>query len=76
MSWKVEDKSLVKEFAFTNFSAAIKFINEIHPIAEKLGHHPNLLLHSYNKVKVILFTHSEDKITEKDHLLAEQIDAL
>ena len=34
MSWKVEDKSLVKEFEFTNFSEAIKFINEIHFLPE------------------------------------------
>ena len=76
MNWKIEDKSLVKEFELANFSKAINFVNKIHPIAEELGHHPNLLIHSYNKVKVMLYTHSEDKITEKDYLLAEKIDAI
>ena len=76
MSWKREDKSLVKEFELANFSKAINFVNKIHPIAEEFGHHPNLLIHSYNKVKVMLYTHSEDKITEKDYLLAEKIDAI
>lgn len=76
MSWKRENKSLVKEFEHTNFSEAITFVNKIHPIAEEFGHHPNILIHSYNKVKVMLYTHSEDKITEKDYLLAERIDAI
>ena len=76
MSWKIEDKSLVKEFELANFNEAIKFINKIHPIAEEIGHHPNLLIHSYNKVKVMLYTHSEEKITEMDYLLAEKIDAI
>mgnify|MGYP002639124818 CR=1 FL=1 len=76
MSWKVEGTSLVKEFVFADFSKAIIFVNKIHPIAEEMGHHPNILIHSYNKVKVMLYTHSEDKITEKDYSLAEKIDSI
>ena len=76
MDWKIEDKSLVKEFEFANFSEAIKFINKILPIAEKANHHPDLLIHSYKKVKVILFSHDQDKITDKDYLLAKKIDEI
>ena len=76
MDWKIEGKSLVKEFEFVNFSEAIEFVNKILPLAEEADHHPDLLIHSYKKVKVMLYTHSEDKITEKDHSLAKKIDAL
>ena len=76
MDWKIEGKSLIKEFEFSNFSEEIKFVNNILPLAEEANHHPDLLIHSYKKVKVMMYTHSEDKITDKDHALAKKIDAL
>ena len=76
MDWEIKDKSLVKEFELANFSEAIKFVNKILPLAEEANHHPDLLIHSYKKVKVILHTHDEDKITDKDYLLAKKIDAI
>jgi len=76
MEWQVENDLLVKEFVFTNFDQAINFVNQIHPLAEQANHHPDLLIHGYKNVKVMLYTHSEGKITEKDHALAKQIDAI
>ena len=76
MNWKIEDKLLVKEFEFADFSQAVEFVNKILPLAEEANHHPDLLVHSYKKVKVMLYTHSEDKITDKDYSLAKKIDAL
>ena len=76
MNVKIKDKCLVKEFELANFSEAIKFVNKILPLAEEANHHPDLLIHSYKKVKVILYTHDEDKITDKDYLLAKKIDAI
>lgn len=74
MDWKTEDKKLVKEFELKNFEDAVSFVNQIMPLAEASDHHPDILIHSYKKVKVMLFTHSENKITDKDYALAEQID--
>jgi len=76
MDWKVEGKYLVKEFEFANFSEAINFINKILPLAEKANHHPDILIHSYNKVKIMMYTHSLGKITEKDYSLSKKIDAI
>ena len=76
MDWKIEDKLLVKEFEFADFNEAIKFVNKILPLAEKANHHPDLLIHSYKKVKIMLYTHTEGKITDKDYSLAKKIDAL
>ena len=67
MDWKVENEMLVKEFEFENFVKAIDFVNRILPIAEEANHHPDVLIHSYKKVKVSLYTHSENKITGKHH---------
>ena len=76
MDWKIEGKSLVKEFEFGNFSEAIKFVNKILPLAEEANHHPDLLIHSYKKVKIMMYTHTEDKITDKDYSLAKKINSL
>jgi 4a-hydroxytetrahydrobiopterin dehydratase len=74
MDWKTENNTLEKEFVFGNFKKAIHFVNQIMPLAEEADHHPDILIHSYKKVKVMLTTHSEGKITEKDYALAEKLD--
>lgn len=72
--WKEKDSKLEKNFSFRSYIEATDFINKITPIAENLNHHPDILLHSYNKVRIYLFTHSESRITEKDYELAKMID--
>ena len=74
MNWEIKEKFLEKEFTFSGFTEAINFINKILPLAEEINHHPNILIHSYKKVKIMLFTHSENKITDKDYTLAGKID--
>jgi 4a-hydroxytetrahydrobiopterin dehydratase len=76
MDWKTENNKLEKEFVFGNFKDAVSFVNRIMPVAESADHHPDILIHSYKKVKVMLTTHSEGKITKKDYALAEKIDNL
>ena len=43
---------------------------------EKADHHPDILIHSWNKVKITLSTHSEGGVTENDIKLASKIDNL
>ena len=76
MDWEIKNNFLTKEFEFENFLKAVEFINKIAKVAEKENHHPDLNLHSYKKLKVMLFTHSENKITDRDYLLAKKIDKL
>ncbi len=74
--WKFVNQQIEKEFILNDFSSAIKFVNQIASIAEEIDHHPDLLIHSWNKVKVMISTHSESGITEKDFDLAERIDRI
>jgi 4a-hydroxytetrahydrobiopterin dehydratase len=74
MTWNKKEGRLVKEFEFNNFKESVDFINKILPIAEKQEHHPDILMYSYKKVRVMIYTHDEKKITDKDHRLAEAID--
>jgi 4a-hydroxytetrahydrobiopterin dehydratase len=76
MVWQEQNNAISKEFEFSNFVEAVGFVNKILPIAQAADHHPDLLIHSYKKVRVTLSTHSEGRVTQKDRMLAEQIDAL
>ena len=76
MEWKVEKNNLTREFELGNFAEAVKFINKILPLAEEMNHHPDLLIHGYKLVKVMLFTHSLNSITDKDYELAKKIDEI
>jgi 4a-hydroxytetrahydrobiopterin dehydratase len=76
MGWKTENNKLVNDFEFANFKEAIGFVNKLVPLADKADHHPDILIHSYKKVRIELFTHYEQKITDKDYQLADEIDNL
>lgn len=75
--WKViEDKRIDKEFIFKDFKEALDFVNKVGKIAEAEGHHPNIYLHNWNKVKIELFTHAIEGLSENDFILAVKIDLL
>lgn len=74
--WKREGDSLVRDFKFDDFAGAIAFVNEVAAAAEDLNHHPDILVHGWNNVRLTLSTHSEGGISESDFGLAQRIDAL
>ena len=76
MEWKVEKNNLTREFELSNFAEAVQFVNKILPLAEEMNHHPDVLIHGYKLVKVMLFTHSLNSITDKDYELAKKIDEI
>lgn len=67
---------LVREFKFKDFKEAIKFVNKIAKIAEKLNHHPNIHIISYKFVTLEIWTHSLDGLHKIDFILAAKIDRL
>lgn len=75
--WTAEWNYLARVFVFDNFVQAVEFINIITPLAERMGHHPDLELYSYNKLKIKISTHDAGNIiTQKDIDLAQQINEL
>lgn len=74
--WMQEEKQIVKQYQLKDFVDALTFVNKVGVEAEKLDHHPDILIHSWNKVKITISTHSEGGITKKDFQLAEKIEAL
>lgn len=73
-SWNViKEHHLEKEYRFKNFREALEFTNKVGAIAEKEGHHPDILL-SYGKVVIQLWTHKIDGLSESDFILAAKCD--
>jgi 4a-hydroxytetrahydrobiopterin dehydratase len=74
--WTETDNKLYKKYEFADFSEAFAFMTRVAIEAEKIDHHPTWS-NVYNKVEIWLNTHSAGNVvTDKDHLLAERIDAL
>jgi 4a-hydroxytetrahydrobiopterin dehydratase len=69
-----EGKSIEREWRFSDFAAAMAFVNRVAEIAEAANHHPDILLHSWNKVRLTLSTHSEGGLTEADFSVAGKVD--
>ena len=74
--WFYLDGSIVKEFKLKSFSDAVAFLVKVGFEAEKMEHHPDLLLHSWNKLKITLSAHSGGGVTENDFNLAQTIDTI
>jgi 4a-hydroxytetrahydrobiopterin dehydratase len=71
-----EQRSIVRDLAFANFADAITFVNSVAEAAQGANHHPDILLHGWNKVRLTLSTHSLGGLTDADFQLAAQIDRL
>jgi 4a-hydroxytetrahydrobiopterin dehydratase len=69
--WAREGDSIVKEYKFETFGDAIAFVVRLGFKADKADHHPDLDVR-YNRVRVVLSTHSDGGITAKDLALAAE----
>jgi len=76
--WSFDESAnvIVKEFTRKDFTDAANFIGMIAPIANQQDHHPDLLLHGYKNVRVMLSTHDAGGITSNDFKLAKAIDEI
>jgi 4a-hydroxytetrahydrobiopterin dehydratase len=74
--WKQEGKTIVREWKFEDFAAAMAFVNRVAEAAEEANHHPDILLHGWNKVRLVLTNHSAGGLTETDFTMAGRFDGL
>jgi 4a-hydroxytetrahydrobiopterin dehydratase len=74
--WKlVEDHHLEKGYRFANFREALDFTNQVGELAEEQGHHPEIEL-GWGRVKLLVWTHKIDGLTESDFIWAAKADRL
>ncbi|HEY2216615.1 MAG TPA: 4a-hydroxytetrahydrobiopterin dehydratase [Solirubrobacteraceae bacterium] len=74
--WRRDGGQIVREWKLADFAAAIERVNRVAELAEAANHHPDILIHGWNKLQLTLSTHSDGGLTEADFALAAQIDAL
>ncbi|MCC6254429.1 MAG: 4a-hydroxytetrahydrobiopterin dehydratase [Ignavibacteriaceae bacterium] len=72
--WIFENDSIEKQFQFKDFIEALSFVNAVGMEAEKMNHHPDILMFAWNKVKITISTHDAGGVTEKDFSLAQKIE--
>jgi 4a-hydroxytetrahydrobiopterin dehydratase len=74
--WRQEGESLVRDLKFDDFAQAIAFVNRVAEAAERANHHPDILVHGWNRVCLTLTTDSAGGLADADRAMAETIDRL
>jgi 4a-hydroxytetrahydrobiopterin dehydratase len=74
-AWKLFDNSIERTLTFKGFAEAVEFIVRLAKEAEEMNHHPDIDVR-WNKVRLVLSTHSAGGLTDQDFLLARRIDKL
>jgi 4a-hydroxytetrahydrobiopterin dehydratase len=74
--WQRDGQAITREWKLDDFAQAIAFVNRVADAAEAAGHHPDIHLHGWNKVRLELSTHSEGGLTQADFDMASRIDDL
>ncbi len=75
--WRREPPdSIARDFEFADFAAAMAFVQRVGEAAEDANHHPDILLHGWNKVRLTYSTHSEGGLTAADFAQAARVSEL
>ncbi len=72
--WVVDGATIVLNSEHANFEVAWEFASRVAEAAEAANHHPDILVHGWNKSRITLSTHSAGGVTQMDIDLARAID--
>lgn len=74
-SWKVVNDKLVKTYKFESYDEVIEFVNDVAKIAKKQNHHPDMIV-KINSVKLTMFDHEANDITDKCYKFTNAVDKM
>lgn len=74
--WRRDGDEIVRDWEFRDFGQAMAFVNRVADAAEEANHHPDILVHGWNKVRLSLTNHSAGGLTEPDFEMAGRFDGL
>jgi 4a-hydroxytetrahydrobiopterin dehydratase len=74
--WVRDGQTIVRDCKLADFAAAIALVDAVATVAERANHHPDILVHGWNRLRLTLSTHSAGGLTDADFALAAEIDAL
>ena len=63
--WRREGAEIQRDLKFKDFAEAMAFVNRVADAAEEANHHPDILVHGWNKVRLSLTNHSEGGLDRK-----------
>jgi 4a-hydroxytetrahydrobiopterin dehydratase len=73
-AWQlIDEHHLEKVYQFKDWTEAMAFANKVSDIAEAQDHHPDLTI-GYGKVKVKIYSHKIDGLTESDFVFAAKVE--
>ncbi|KAM9982753.1 hypothetical protein ACTFIZ_007283 [Dictyostelium cf. discoideum] len=69
--WKLSDdsKKIFRNWRIP-FSKSVEYLNDISKIADEEGHHPDISIESFWNLKITIYTHFINDLTENDYILA------
>jgi 4a-hydroxytetrahydrobiopterin dehydratase len=70
--WRREGDPIVRDLKFDDLAAAMAYVNRV----AEVNHHPDILVHGWNTVRLTLTTHSEGGLTDNDVQMARRVDGL
>ena len=74
--WRViKEHHLERTYAFADFRQALDFTIKVGEMAEEQDHHPDIYL-TWGEVKITIWTHKIDGLTESDFVFAAKADVL
>ena len=76
LAWERDGDEIVRDWRFENFAEAIAFVNKVAEAAEEANHHPDILVHGWNKVRLSLTNHAAGGLTDADFAVAARFDEL
>jgi 4a-hydroxytetrahydrobiopterin dehydratase len=74
--WHREGDEIVRDLKLDDFAAAIALVDRVAEVAEEHNHHPDILIHGWNQLKLSLTNHSAGGLTAVDFEMAARFDAL
>ena len=75
-AWRLGEGRITRAWRFDDFATAKGFVDRVAALAESEGHHPDILLHDWNRVRLSLWTHAIGGLSLNDFILAAKIDGL
>ena len=73
VGWELQGDAITRTYEFPSFRSSLAFVAWVGEMAEARDHHPDIDVR-YNKVRLVLSTHSAGGLTAKDFDLAALID--
>ena len=74
--WRRDGDAIVRDLKFKDFAEAMAYVNRVAEVAERENHHPDILVHGWNNVRLTLSTHSVGGLTSADLEMARRLSRL